>query len=117
MADCRWYPGDPPRLEGPRANQGVYPWLAVWILHQRIQTGPGVYTGGTRSCVSLEPRRRGDCLSGAVAGEAESCTPPAGGVLHADRVSSAAWCTQGAHAPWVPQGYAGQAYPLAHCTS
>ena len=87
--------GTPSASGTPWPTRG-YPWLAVWMSAEDIQTGSGMCGYVVRSCEPLERRRRRDCISKALAGEAAFCTPPAGGVLHADQVSGAGgvypWC-------------------------
>ena len=74
-------PGDPPRTGDPRANQGWYPWLAVWMPGHGHPDGVTACSQDPRSRVDLEPRRRGDCFSGTLAPR-PFCRRP-GGVRHA----------------------------------
>ena len=91
--------------KGPlEPTKGTPPWLAVWILSQRIQKGSGMCTAGTRSRVSLEPRRRGDCFSRPTAGAAAFCSSAAGTRQHRAVSPAGSRCTPGCMHPGVPQG-------------
>ena len=116
-SDCQLYSWGPPSAGGPQEPTKGLPLVGCLDGLRDHPDGVRPCSQVTRPCVSLEPRRRGDCFSRALAPRPVSCTPAGVQDTWYTGPHAAAWCTPGAWSPGYSRGIPGRHTPSVLQTS